>query len=115
MKDKNKIVRIKEIHNTNDTVERQYYEIYLTTFSEYISKTNYKGYGGNCIILLPYKWYEIQRFWNVLSFWILLKIFRNNRQRITKQIHKTTSVIVFITELCVTIKSITELIILFKS
>ncbi len=95
MRNKNKIVRLKEVQNTDDSIDRHYYETYLTTFSDYISKTNYKGYGSSYVKLSPYKWYEIQRLWTITSFWLLLKIFRNNRIKISAPLYKATSVIVF--------------------
>jgi hypothetical protein len=68
LRDKNKIVRIKETHNTNDTIERHFNEVYLTTFSEYLSKSFYKSY-GHSIDLYPYKWYEIERLYEVPYFY----------------------------------------------
>jgi len=67
--DKNKIIRVKETHNTDQSTDRHYYEIYLTTFSEYLSKTYYKGY-GHSIDLFPYKWYEIEKIYEVPYFYL---------------------------------------------
>ena len=112
--DQNKIIRIKETHNTSDPIDRQYTEIYLTTFKQFIQKTKYIGYGGNIFEKLPYKWYEIQKLWTVLSYWLLLKFFRNNEHKIKIQTHKVTSIIVFITELLTFIKLIAKSIGLFS-
>ena len=69
MKDKYKIIRVKEIHNTDQLTDRHCYEIYLTTFSEYLSKTYYKCY-GNSIELFPYKWSEIEKIYEVPYFYL---------------------------------------------
>ena len=84
----------------------------LNNIKQFIQKKNI-GYEGNIFEKLPYKWYEIQKLWTVLSYWLVLKFFRNNEYKIKIQTHKVTSIIVFITELLTFIKLITKSIGLF--
>src|SRR3990172_7125711 len=102
-----KIVRVIDIDTSE--ADRHHYKIYLTTFADYSDKAKYKIY-GNEYRLHPYKWYELQRLWTVPSYWLLLKIFRNERHKITRQKHSAISTIVFITEMLSAIKVIIELI-----
>ncbi len=64
----NKIVRVRKIENEDQQPERWTYDIYLTTFKEYLSETVYKCYGLT-IELYPYRWYEIERLWQVPIFY----------------------------------------------
>lgn len=105
---KNKIVRVKEIFNTNESVDRQYHNTYLTTLEDYIEKSNYITYGYTCE-KYPYKWYQFQQIWTIPSYWILLKLFRNNISTITRKKHGVMSVIVFMTELLTVIKGVSSI------
>lgn len=64
----NKIVRVRKIENTNENVDRWTYDIYLTTFKDYLSDTTYICY-GQTIELYPYRWYEIERLWQIPIFY----------------------------------------------
>ena len=78
----NKIVRVRKIDNTNETVDRWTYDIYLTTFKNYLSDTFYKCY-GQTIELYPYRWYEVERIWEKPFYHILSSSLDNGRQRKT--------------------------------
>ena len=78
----NKIVRVRKIINTNQTVDRWCYDIYLTTFKEFLSSITYTGY-GQTTELYPYRWYEIERLWEVPFYHIRLSSFEEGRQQRT--------------------------------
>lgn|SRR3990167_1714751 len=73
-----KIVRVIDIDTSE--ADRHHYKIYLTTFADYSDKAKYKIY-GNEYRLHPYKWYEIERIWEVPFFY-----FSSSRQRHFKNI-----------------------------
>ena len=78
----NKIVRVRKIDHTNETVDRWTYDSYLTTFKNYLSETTYKCY-GQTIELYPYRWYEIERLWEVPFYHIRSSSFEDGRQQRT--------------------------------
>ena len=78
----NKIVRVRKIDNTNETVDRWNYDIYLTTFNEFLSSTTFKMY-GQTIELYPYRWYEIERIWEKPLYHILSSSLDGRLQRKT--------------------------------
>lgn len=78
----NKVVRVRKIDHTNETADRWTYDIYLTTFKEYLSSTTYKAY-GQTIELYPYRWYEIERLWEVPIYHIRSSSFDDGRQQRT--------------------------------
>ena len=106
MKHKNSIVRVKTIYRNESG---DYYENKLMTFEKYVSKKEYTFYGEKTEIH-PYKWYELNKFYEIPSYWILLKLFRNNEHKISKNKHKTMSVIVLIIEILSIIKFFIEII-----
>lgn len=74
-----KIVRVRKIDNTNETVDCWSYDIYLTTFKDYLSDKTYKSY-GQTIELYRYRWYEIERLWEVPFYHIRLSSFEDGRE-----------------------------------
>ncbi len=78
----NKIVRVRKIDNTNESVDRWTYDIYLTTFKNFLSKTTYISY-GQTIELYPYRWYEIERLYEVPFYHIRSSFFEDGRQHRT--------------------------------
>lgn len=82
MKKSNKIVRVRKIDNTNEAAERWNYDIYLTTFKEFLTSTTFKVY-GQTIELYPYRWYEIEQIWEKPLYHILSSSLDDGRQRKT--------------------------------
>ena len=104
-----KIVRTKTTHNLNDSIERQYYSTRFMTFDKYIKESNWK-INGQKFELYPYKIYDIRCLFEIPSYWILLKFFRNKEHKIATETHKATSTIVLIVEILSITKSIIEFI-----
>ena len=95
----NKIIRVKDTYNTNDTLDRQYCNVYLTNYADYIDKSSYVQY-GQLYQRHPYKWYELQRFWTIPSYFLLRllsKYFNKDLNR-HKTIAATTRSIIFVIE-----------------
>ena len=90
MKKSNKIVRIRRIDNTNESPDRWNYYIYLTTFREFLSETNFKCY-GQIIELYPYRWYEIEKLWEIPIYYIL-SFSTDGRQRSTILANKNPAI-----------------------
>ena len=110
MKKSNSIVRTKTIYGNNRNPDEMYYEIDFMTFSRYMLKKN-----PDYIIpdykfeLYPYKWYDISWIYQIPSYWLLLRIFRNSEAKINKQIHNKASIITLIIEILLATKPIIEL------
>jgi hypothetical protein len=68
MKKSNQIVRVRRIENTDEPIDRWTCDIYLTTFREYLSETMYIC-SDRTIELYPYRWYEIEKIWQVPIFY----------------------------------------------
>jgi len=111
MNKSNKIVRTKQIFGSKKKPNDMYYEIEFMTFRKYIGKINpmYKLMDYK-IELYPYKWYDLRWIYQIPSYWLLLRIFRNSPERINKQTHNKTSTITLITEILLLIKPVIEFI-----
>ena len=99
MKAFDKIIRVKDTYNTNDTLDRQYCNVYLTNYADYIEKSSYVVY-GHLYIRHPYKWYELQRIWTIPSYFLLrsLSKFFNKDLNRHKTIPTMTRCIIFVIE-----------------
>lgn len=86
-----------------------HYRIDFMLFWHYLDKKKF-AYPDYKLEIYPYKWYDLRWIYQKPSFWLLLKIFRKNPNKITNQIHRNTSTIVLISEIFFTIKSIIEVI-----
>lgn len=110
----NKIVRTKTTNGSKKKPEEMYYEIDFMTFEKYIGKSKYGyTYADYEFELYPYKWYDIRWIYQIPSYWLLLRIFRNSPERINRQTHKKTSTITLIIEMLLAIKPVIEFIKLF--
>ena len=109
MNKNNKIIRTKTTHNLNDSIDRQYYSTKFMTFDKFIRESNYIV-NGEKFEINPYKWYDIRWIYEIPSYWILLKFFRNKEHKIAIEAHKATSTIVLIVEILSVIKLIIEFI-----
>ncbi len=79
MKHKNYPIRIKIIHNTNNSIDKQYYECEIIPYSEFVRlpiTLNQKT------IRYPYKWYQIEWFYEMLPYQLSLRSL-NGRHRNT--------------------------------
>lgn len=101
MKKSNSITRVREIHNMSDKDQNQnYYEIYLTTYKEFINKTNRKIFGVS-IEQYPYKWYNFQYVYEVPAFLLQLSLskwLKKDKILVNKAITNTTRIFVIINE-----------------
>ena len=113
MKKSDKIVRTKTTYGSEKKSEEMYYEFDFMTFSKYVSKKNGYTYADYNFELYPYKWYDIRWVYQIPSYWLLLRIFRNSPDRINRQTHKKTSTITLIIEMLLATKPIIEFIKLF--
>lgn len=110
----NKIVRTKTIIGSEKKPKEMYYEIDFMTFKKYIGKINPQYvFAHHKFELYPYKWYDIRWVYQIPSYWLLLRIFRNSPERISKQIHSKISTATLITEILLATKPIIEFIKLF--
>jgi len=99
MKSFDKIIRVKDTYNTNETFDKQYYHVTLTTYNDYIEKSNYKTY-GHLYKKHPYKWYELQWLLTIPTYFLLrsLSKFFNKDLNRNKTIKAITRCIIFIIE-----------------
>ena len=87
MNKSSKIVRTKTTNGSEKKPNEMCYEINFMTFSKYVSKLR-----PDLIImdykfkLYPYKWYDIRWIYQIPSYWLLLRIFRNSPERITSSL-----------------------------
>ena len=111
MKKSNPIVRTIIINGSDKKPNEMYCEINFMTFSSYISKANnYFKFKDYEFKLYPYKWYDLRWIYQIPSYWLLLRIFRNSEAKISKQRHRITSIITLITEILLLIKPTINLI-----
>jgi len=111
MKKSNSIVRTITINGNLNNPNEMYYEIDFMTFSKYVFKINNDYFILDYQFKLhPYKWYDLRWIYQITSYWLLLRIFRNSETKINKQIHNKASTITLITEMLLVIKPTIELI-----
>ena len=111
MNKSNKIVRTKTTYGSEKKPNEMYYEIDFMTFDKYVSKNNPQyTFTDYKFELYPYKWYDIKWIYQIPSYWLLLRIFRNSPERINRQTHKKTSTITLIIEMLLAIKPVIEFI-----
>ena len=101
MKNKNSIVRTKTIH-------KEYYEIEFMTYKKYILRSKYI-FLDTKFILHHYKWYDRRPLFQIPSYWLLLKLRRNN-EKISRQKHKVASTITLLVEIFALIELIIRMI-----
>ena len=111
MKKSNSIIRTKTTYGNKKFPEKMHYEIDFMTFSKYISKLNpdYK-FIDHKFEIYPYKQYDIRWIYEIPSYWLLLRIFRNSPAKINRQTHSKMSTITLISEILLIIKPTIELI-----
>lgn len=109
-----KIVRTKTIIGNKNNPSEMYYQIDFMIFSKYILKKNdgFKFY-NQIFELYPYKWFDLRWVFEIISYWLLLRIFRNSPERISRQMHNKTSTATLIIEILLTTKLVIEIAKLF--
>lgn len=80
MRKPNKIIRVKKSWRLNEDKERHLYEVKLVRLEDYLNDTTYKEAGVN-YDEIPYKLYEIQRFWTIPAFIISQWLFKKRLTR----------------------------------
>ena len=104
----NKIVRTITTENTN---EFKHYFIDFMTFEKFVyEKQNGYTWLNHTFEIYPYKWFDLRWIYEIPSYWLLLRIFRNSEAKINKQIHNKASIITLITEMLLATKPTIELI-----
>lgn len=81
------MVRVRKLFNTNDS-EREYEEILLMPYSEYVSMLNWKVYGEKTEEY-KYRWYSIEYVFDWIIYHIRLSSSGGLRQRSTIRANMT--------------------------
>lgn len=111
MKEYNSIVRTKTVYGNIKEPHKMYKKIEFMTFKKATSKMPNRYYSDDSVFAIyPYKWYDIRWIYQIPSYWVLLRIFRNSEAKISKQMHNNTSTITLIIEMLLATKPTIELI-----
>lgn len=111
MRKSNSIVRTITFKGDKNVPNEMHYQIEFMTFKKALLKINPRiQYMDVHTELYPYKWFDLRYIYQIPSYWLLLRIFRNSEDKISRQIHRKTSTITLITEILLFITSIIEII-----